>query len=478
LSGRGTWGYFSRFRAPGGRHAVNDGTEGPPDGGMRCLLAVLALLCACSCATVDSEPQWQALQEITAQRSVEPLVWARSTSDRQAVQDAVHTLLSDGLTRAEAMRVAVLQSPTLQSEFEELGIAAADLLQAGLLTNPSLDVFLIFPTNLADSSIALALWLSDAWIIPARKQVYNARSEVTVRRVAAAVVDTAAAAAEAYDEVTYRTAAAALEREVLAVRRQAAQQTQQQARSATLELDRVRAESEVYDQEIAVARADLELTRARANLDRVLALSSDDTNYLVASVLEMPPAASWTEEAAIPFALEHRLDVAWARVEVEQREHEVALERARIVEGVSIGPAYEGAFGRFDGAGPTLGVELPIFDQHQAPIAKAMHRLRQAQLHLAARELQARFEVKSVLADLAFRRQQVETINAHLEPLRQRAVEYTDRPAPSARLTYLDVLHARAQEIAMRREHLQALRDLRRGEVRLQQVLWGRGMQN
>ncbi len=44
-------------------------------------------------------------------------------------------------------RLPLLNNRSLQASFEEIGAAEADLVQAGLFTNPSLDAFLAFPLS-------------------------------------------------------------------------------------------------------------------------------------------------------------------------------------------------------------------------------------------------------------------------------------------------------------------------------------------
>jgi len=436
--------------------------------------ALLVSVVLGSCATVDPQPEWQKLAALSKERAPAELIWQQSDTDAQVVRDKVQELLADGLSRQDAVQVALLNSPELQADFEELGVARANLVQAGLFTNPSLSVFIGFPINLADSSVGLTALLSDLWTVPAREKIFSSRAEGTVQRVAAAVVDTAADTSDAYDEAVYRLESLHLEHRVLEVRKQASAQTQTRYdKGLANDLDVVRAQSEVFDQELSVGRAELELARARAHLDQALALPETHADYRITDKLEVPPPSEWTVEAAIPFALDHRLDLAFRRIEVERRERELALERREVLGPVGIGPGYEGAFGQEDVWGPLVGLSLPIFDQNQAQIAKAEYRLRQARLQLAATELQARTDVKNALATLEFRRKQVDTIHHRLEPLRARAVEYTERWSSGMHLTFLDLLHARAQEITIHREHLQALWEMRRTQVRLQRALWG-----
>ena len=62
----------------------------------------------------------------------------KDADKNQAVQDTIAVLLAKTLTVGSAVQIALLNNPGLQATLEELGIAQADLAQAGLLTNPKL----------------------------------------------------------------------------------------------------------------------------------------------------------------------------------------------------------------------------------------------------------------------------------------------------------------------------------------------------
>src|SRR5689334_14168492 len=53
--------------------------------------------------------------------------------------------LTDGITQEEAVAVALWNSPSFQATLTDLGIARADLAEAGLLRNPILS--LLFPVG-------------------------------------------------------------------------------------------------------------------------------------------------------------------------------------------------------------------------------------------------------------------------------------------------------------------------------------------
>ena len=67
------------------------------------------------------------------------MVWNLGTELDAQVDQEVRALLHDTLTVDGAIQVALLNNRNLQALYAELGVAQADLVQAGLLKNPVFD---------------------------------------------------------------------------------------------------------------------------------------------------------------------------------------------------------------------------------------------------------------------------------------------------------------------------------------------------
>src|SRR6266545_4618011 len=59
--------------------------------------------------------------------------------------------LDDGLTEDDAVAIALWNNPALQAEMTALGLARADLIEAGQLRNPSLTLIFPFSTRILES---------------------------------------------------------------------------------------------------------------------------------------------------------------------------------------------------------------------------------------------------------------------------------------------------------------------------------------
>ena len=102
------------------------------------IITFLFCLSTFGCATVDPEPKWQELETLSEERTGEQMIWERTEEDAEIVKNRIDILLRDGLSRKEAIQIALLNNRMLQASFENIGVAEANLVQAGLLTNPVL----------------------------------------------------------------------------------------------------------------------------------------------------------------------------------------------------------------------------------------------------------------------------------------------------------------------------------------------------
>src|SRR4029453_6313933 len=114
-------------------------------GGGRVLLAYTAgyvwtlLLLVTGCATFDQRTGFSDVSTVVETRSGKRVVWYRGAELDAQVDQEVRALLHDTLTVDGAIQVALLNNRNLQALYADLGVAQADLVQAGLLRNPVFD---------------------------------------------------------------------------------------------------------------------------------------------------------------------------------------------------------------------------------------------------------------------------------------------------------------------------------------------------
>ncbi len=125
----------------------------------------------------------------------------------RAVDDSVKALLRAPLTMKGAVEIALVRNPGVQIAYESLGLAQADLVDAGLLANPRLDLavraHLDDPASAPEFDVGVEMPFLSVLFIAQRSSIAEARRDAARARVVDIVVATAANARRAFvDAVT------------------------------------------------------------------------------------------------------------------------------------------------------------------------------------------------------------------------------------------------------------------------------------
>lgn len=407
-------------------------------------LAGLGLLAGC--ATVDPRADWERVGQKAALPEAPQLVWAQSQADEERVAQGVRELLAGGLDQDKAVRVALLNNRALQAAFEEIGVSRADLVQAGLFSNPSLEALLRWPIRGDDSGmnveISGSVKVSDLWQLPLRRKVAEAAMERTILEVGEAVLATRREAKTAYARAYF----------LEMMRRQAAELVELAEALERASLRRrefgylgdpavYQAQEQVWQARLEASEIEMERNQARAALVRVLGLIDGEPPRLAAAPPE-PTGGLPDLERALALAQAGRLDVQVARLKMVEAQRRARLERARVVKDVHLGADWERESGGGQLLGPKLGIELPVFDQNQAGIARAEHQARQWAKQVQALEGRLREEVGADLERVRFLRLKQDYLDNRMGPLRQEALAYARKWAGLMQLDQVSLLQA------------------------------------
>jgi cobalt-zinc-cadmium efflux system outer membrane protein len=109
--------------------------------------------------------------------------------------------------------------------------------------------------------------------------------------------------------------------------------------------------------------------------------------------------------------------------------------------------------------GPTLDLELPIFDQGQAAIAKLRAQYRQAQQSFRALAIDVRSEVREARDRLIANRDLAEYYRSILLPLRIKIVNQTMLQYNAMQIGPADLLLSKERELETERAYVEAWRD-------------------
>ncbi|HVZ74979.1 MAG TPA: TolC family protein [Polyangia bacterium] len=439
--------------------------------------SALALLTLAGCASVSKERGHDDVDRLVRERAGHPTRWASGSPEDDQVDRWVDELLAHGLSRGAAVEIALVANPRLQATYESLGVSQADMVQAGLLRNPALGAHVAFPVRGDGKEIQFSLVQDflDVFVLPLRKQIAREQFTVDVLRVAQEALDTVAAVEKEYAAVQAAAALADYQRTVVTADEGAAALSRAQFAAGNVDaLKHANQLASFEESALDLTRDELELLRHREALNRLLGLWGPRADWKLAEALQAPPAAEPPLDALEARAVAQRLDVDAARKEQKLLARAVDLARdTRLVGRLDVGvDAHQDA----DGPrvfGPSLVIELPIFDQRQATVARLEARERQARHHADAAALEARSEVRLARAELLAARAIVERYQATILPMRDEALDEAQLFYNGMLLGLYQLIETKSAQVMAHAQHIAALRDYWTARADLERAIGG-----
>lgn len=375
---------------------------------------------------------------------------------------------TNGLTDLEAASLALHLNPALRALRAEIGVARAQLVEAGLLPDPvigwdAMNVVADFVTERKSSANSYVAGASVTWQVPRPDEIdaleavaHGRLSEVRatlvrvewelVRDVRLAFVRLAAAEA-GLELVAGQVEIANSTVEYFERARAAGAATALQARLALVARDRVLADR---------LRLALEEIEARNALLQLLGLPP--TTQLVledpALVLDAPFVAPQPAQELVRLAVERRPDLRELAAAHEQAEGQLRLQVARQWPQVWIGTG--------------ISISLPFFSRFNAPAVDAARHGRDVARDRFVTGLHAaRREVHQAVAEVSRSAEQVALFRQHLMPGLEDTLRLTRVALEAGEVTPIEILAAQAQVIGVQLEYLTARERLARARVTL-----------
>ncbi|MEO6708399.1 MAG: TolC family protein [Planctomycetota bacterium] len=436
-------------------------------------LASLALFCGC--ASVSPDKSFREVQALAAERGIAHVRWNQdSRADAEAAQ-AVHELLEHELTADVAVQIALLGNQRLQATFEELGIAQADLVQAGLLRNPVFYGEVRFPPHPRVSPLELDVVQNfmDLFLLPLRKRLAEAQLESVKAQVAGAVLELAAKTR--VDFYALQAALQMLQLQTTIVEAQSASaDAAQRVHDAgnTTDLDLANEKALLAQAQIELVMAEEHMLDAREELTTTLGLPSGDFS-LEPGLPEIPaqePDAADLEA----FALSRRLDLSAARADLEAFARAAGFARYQALNEVNLGLHLEREPEGTTTIGPSLELSLPIFDRGVAARARALAMLRQSERRYDALVIQARSEVRRERNHVLSARKRAEHFRVTLLPLREQIVQDTLLRYNGMLVGVFQLLQAKQEAIEAGKDYVEALQEYWTARTELELTVGGR----
>jgi cobalt-zinc-cadmium efflux system outer membrane protein len=432
---------------------------------IRIWFTVTVLAPLAGCASMPAPQGVGAVRSLVDARTGSSVSWPAISETRAAIGQRVESLLAQPLSRESAVQIALLRNPRIQIEYARLGIAAADVLDASRLSNPGFSVSDLQPVSGNVASLVnagLSQSFSDLLLLRARKRLAVGEYERAQLLIADSLMELAAGVRSAWYAYVGAEQIAAMRDKVATAAQASADLAGKFHDAGNLsELQLALNQAAATQARLAVARARAEVSRARAALSELLGLQANENRWTITARLATPVRQEDAPDRLLELARAQRLDWAAARREVTLLEESLSTtKRYRWIGSVDVGVAAErDPDTRAKLVGPTLSLQLPIFNQGQGAIARMQGRLDQKRGELDALGINIETGVMLGTERVQAAREIADAYRTELLPQRETVVARSQENLNYMLIGSFELLLAKQQQYDAYQGYLEAVRD-------------------
>lgn len=434
---------------------------------MRTRLLALVLAGAMSlsgCATRESGAG--AVNEMLAARGSVAARWPEASKAADSPPPA-----GEVLSLPRSLELAFSRSPVIREQYAELGLGAAEVLDAAKLPDLGLEYSrLSFDDGHVKVTRGVTVALADLLLMRSRLRVARGADLATRERVAARLGDLEAEVQADWYEYTAALQAAELNSRASRAARLSADYAARLHAAGNLPPRALAQElAAASAAEVASARAAAHALEARASFATLVGLSVRDDWRLAPSLPALPHHDELPPDLA-RHSLDSRLELAAARREAAVLEQawrttrfwrwlgdfEAGYERERDHNSVL--------------KGPTFRLGLPLLDWNRAGVLRARVSLESARARVAALELATSNEVSLALDKLDTARRIADVYRETLVPQTEQVYARTLEEVNFMLAGAFEALAARGEQFAAYEEYVEAVRDYWLARVELRRL--------
>jgi outer membrane protein TolC len=427
------------------------------------------------CATFSENGGFGAVEQVARERLNKDVTWQRDDRARGGVRSTVKTLLASPLSVDNAVQVALLNNPGLQATYAELGIAEADLVQAGRMTNPHFAYLRTSEGGERKLEWALTFPIIDLLTMPLRTRIEGRRFEQVKLAVAGRMLEAATVTRKSWIEtVAAEERVRYLEQAELAAEASAELASRMERAGNFNRLDRMREAVFHAETSAQLARARQGVVAGRERLTRMMGLSGNDIAYQLPGRLPDLPADKPEFRDIEARAMTGRLDVQAAARDTERLAGSLGLTRAtRFINVLELGPAATKEDPEPWKRGFEVSLQLPIFDWGGARVARAEAIYMQALHRVAETAVNARSEVREAYSAYHSAYDTAKRYRDEIVPLRKKIAEENMLRYNGMLISVFELLADAREQVGAVNAYIEALRDFWLSESDLQAAFNG-----
>ena len=412
----------------------------------------------------QKDDAFQGLQRLVQERTGKAVQLQENQAAREQALLDVRQILRKPMRVDAAVQIALLNNRSLQATFEEIGLSAADLLEAATIPNPKIDLAVRFPNKPPSATYmdySAAIDFLSIIMIPLKKRVAKDQLESVALRVADDTLELVSEVKSAF--YSLQASEQLLKQFKLIADADAASldlaQRQYEAGNIS-DLALARRQAAYSHSRMDIATTEAEVRRNREKLNRLLGLWGPDTDWRIAGELPDVPASDFPMSGLERLAISQRLDLQADYLKLTSQAKNLGLTKSfRLVGALDFGAEIERETDTQIRTGPTFAIELPIFNQGQARIAKGEAALEQARDKFEALAIDIRSEIRELRDELASKRDIARFYHDELLPDQRRILSQSLMNYNAMEISDFELFTTKADEARTEREYVEAVRD-------------------
>lgn len=399
----------------------------------------------------------------------------RNDDDARALSAVIDKKLEQPLAVDEAVHIALLNNRGLQASYWSLGIAEADLVQAGRLQNPVFDFKRSHGGGEVSIERTLTFNLLSLITAPLAGRIEGSRYEQTKLLVSNEALKVAADTRRAWVEAVAANQSAEYAVQVEESAQASAELADRMRKAGNWSAMDVAREQAYHAQTVAdVSAARKTAVAAREKLTRLMGLSGAQTTYKLPEHLPELPAAPQELGDIEQIAVTERLDIQAAKLDTAHTASTLGLTRTtRFINVLDLG-VVSNSEGPTNARGYELSLEIPLFDWGSTRVARAEATYMQSVNLLAQAAINARSEARESYADYRASYELARHYRDQVLPLRKKLADETLLRYNGMLMSVFELLaDAREQSTAVN-GYIGALKDYWTAQANLEAALGGR----
>lgn len=364
---------------------------------------VVALLCSFAlsgCVAFSPDGGMTVVANVADETIQKGVVSIRTGDDAERAQEAVQRLLRRTLSVDSAVQIALLNNRGLQASYNELALAEADLVQDSLPPNPTFSISRIAGNGALEIERQVVGDILALATLPYRSEIARQRFQQAQLRAAEDTLRLAAEVRRAYYRAVAANELVGLLTDAKATGEATAQLALKLGQTGSMnKLDQARQQAFYAEVSADLAALRQDATSSRERLVRLLGLWDGDLGFRLPAKLPPLPARPLSLPSIEADAVEHRIDLQIARIELTALAKSLNLtEASRFVTMLDVAgidrKTRDPEAAPFRERGFDVQFQIPIFDGGEVRVRQATETYNKAFNRLTEKAINVRSEAR------------------------------------------------------------------------------------